>query len=390
MSSLLKSGSNKNINYQRQEYCWNAYMRIYKNEAYHSKEFEGWVHDKLRQHPELCYTTLIYHNEDRNDGYLDKYGRKIYGSDDKIIENLMYPIPIFWGSEQQDKFDWDEVKNSFGYNRQTAITMPDEIRDTIRYAIVGPVKVKAYKSLPERDANVIHTEGVNLESKETVAYKNMILGNHKDDILREYFRRHRGVLKLIIEAAMSQTKKDETAFIQAPMIGAGCFLKGIENNSINIDKDNFLTQQIIALLSVLNTAPPEYSFTFKLCIFNSSEFSKKIIDTYKQIEKGFHGKKGRFILAMDQDGGNVLSNVPFNVPKQKVFVVNPGDLRSFIGNGMSHENSVEGYIVADANGYNPQWQNTSFLHNPYFNPDLFSPVKSALSGNIVWKETSEW
>ena len=83
-------------------------------------------------------------------------------------------------------------------------------------------------------------------------------------------------------------------------------------------------------------------------------------------------------------------NVPFETPIKNVFVVNPGDLRSFIGNGMSNENSVEGYIVANAKGYNPQWQNTSFLHNPYFNPALFNPVKSANIGNIVWKETMEW
>ena len=98
----------------------------------------------------------------------------------------------------------------------------------------------------------------------------------------------------------------------------------------------------------------------------------------------------RFMLGMNTSGGNVLADVPYGNPQQKVFVVNAGDLRSCIGNGMSHENSVEGFIVANAKGYNPQWQNTSFLHNPYFNPDIFDPVGAATGGRQVWKAAREW
>ena len=93
---------------------------------------------------------------------------------------------------------------------------------------------------------------------------------------------------------------------------------------------------------------------------------------------------------MNHDGGNVMKDVPFGNPNQKGFVVNAGDLRSFIGNGMKRDNSVEGFIVANARGFNPQWQNTSFLHNPYFNPDIFYPVKSISTGRQVWKETMSW
>ena len=377
------------MNLERQKRCWNAYMAIYKNNAFSSKELEGWIYDKMSAHPELCKTTLIYHNEDRQDGYINDKGYHVYGSDDKIRENLLYPIPIYWGGERDDLFDWDEVRKGFGYNKIRANHMPNELRDTIRYAIVGPVKVKAYKDIPEHNAHVIHTEGINFESPNTTAFQSIVVNKSKEFILSEYYKRHRAILKLIIEAAMSQIGEDQTAFIQAPMIGAGCFLRAIKSET-DIDVDEFLHMQYMALVSVLNSAPQNYTFTYKLCIYDTSEFNKDIIELYDCLLQGNHGTSGRFELGKGTIDGNVIGNVPFETENKKVFVVNPGDLRSCIGNGMSNENSVEGYIVADAKGYNPQWQNTSFLHNPYFNPQLFDPVKSANSGNIVWRETMEW
>ena len=86
----------------------------------------------------------------------------------------------------------------------------------------------------------------------------------------------------------------------------------------------------------------------------------------------------------------LLANVPFETPIKNVFVVNPGDLRSFIGNGMSSENSVEDIYCCKRKRLQSSMAKYSFLHNPYFNPALFNPVKSANIGNIVWKETMEW
>ena len=61
-------------------------------------------------HIRVYKTTLLYHNEDRQDGYINDKGYHVYGSDDKIRENLLYPIPIYWGGERDDLFDWDEVR----------------------------------------------------------------------------------------------------------------------------------------------------------------------------------------------------------------------------------------------------------------------------------------
>jgi hypothetical protein len=344
---------------------FDAYMQVYKDQAYSSKEHEGWVRDMLRQYPQLCQTTLIYHKEDETSQH-----HSPGGIDAKFRNNLMYPIPVYWGRSRDDLFSWDAVEKNFGYNKDTS-QMSDELRDTIRYAIVGAVKVKAHKDLPERDAYVIHTEGVNLESPETAAFKSIVLGHTSErQILSTYFNRHRAMLKLIIEAAMSQGPTGKHAHIQAPMIGAGCFLRGLEGTSLNTEA--FLQQQVLALEDVLNKAPAKYNFTYKLCIFNTNEFSHNIIESYQRLAVS----NPRLNLGMNKDGGNVLANVPYGSPRQNVFVVNAGDLRSCIGNGMSYENSVEGFVVANARGYNPQWQNTSFLHNPYFNPSIFGPYRT--------------
>ena len=171
------------------------------------------------------------------------------------------------------------------------------------------------------------------------------------------------------------------------MIGAGCFLRGV-NVGTRISVDEFLMQQVLAMISVINTAPKSYNFTYKLCIFNTEEFSNDVMAAYQTLAR--ETQTDRFILGLNTDGGNVLTDVPYGIENQKVFVVNPGDLRSFIGNGMSHERSVEGFVVANAQGYNPQWQNTSFLHNPYFNPDIFNPEKIADKDYGIWKHTKVW
>ena len=396
-SSVYKKSVDVVMNQERQARVFDIYMMVYKGEAYASKEHEGWVRDCLRLYPELCRTTLIYHHEDESWRRPDDNheGGWIYGMDDKFRSNLMYPIPVYWGRARDDLFSWQAVRG-LGYGPHETTKMSDEIRDTVRYAIVGAVKVKAYGALPERDAYVIHTEGVNLESSETAAFKaivgrtstsgNIVYVRSKEDMLSLYYTRHRAMLKLVIEAAMSQVDCDagECAFIQAPMIGAGCFLRGVENAGLSIN--DFLMQQVLALISVLNAAPYQYNFTFKLCIFNTEEFSNDIVAEYQKIALSMP----RFLLGINKSGGNVLSDVPYDNPKQKVFIVNAGDLRSCIGNGMGNDPSVEGFIVANAKGYNPQWQNTSFLHNPYFNPDIFDPLKAAAAGRQVWKATMEW
>lgn len=387
-SSIPQSEQNNDVilNHDRQLRCFDAYMRVYKNKAYESGKHMEWVKIMLRIHPELCRTTLIYHNEDESWGRHNASNDTwLYGLDDKIRRNLMFPIPVYWGAPKDTLFDWSAVTHGFGYKKEQASRLPTEIRDTIRYAIVGAVKVMPHCDLPERDAYVIHTEGVNLESSETPAFKAIVSRRATTkEKLAVYFKRHRSMLKLIIEAAMSQVAPGEHAHIQAPMIGAGCFLRGLDGTGL--DPSDFLEQQILALQSVLNEAPIEYNFIYKLCIFNTEEFSNDIIAAYRQMASS----NARMVLGTNEDGGNVLSGVPLGNPNQKVFVVNAGDLRSCIGNGMSHENSVEGFIVANAQGFNPQWQNTCFLHNPYFNPDIFNPIKSAAKGRQVWQATMMW
>ena len=392
-SSVYKNSLDAVMNQERQARVFDIYMMVYKGEAYASKEHEGWVRDCLRLYPELCRTTLIYHHEDESWRRPDenREGGWVYGMDDKFRSNLMYPIPVYWGRARDDLFSWQAVRG-LGYGPHDTTKMPEEIRDTVRYAIVGAVKVKAHGQLPERDAFVIHTEGVNLESSETAAFKALVENRRsKGDIMYMYFQRHRAILKLIIEAAMSQVDcaAGETAFIQAPMIGAGCFLRGL--TEAGFETKDFLLQQVKALVSVLNAAPHQYKFVYKLCIFNTDEFSNDVIREYQSIQDSYRScDTQRFVLGMNQSGGNVLADVPYGNLNEKVFVVNAGDLRSCIGNGMSNENSVEGFVVANAKGYNPQWQNTSFLHNPYFNPDLFDPLKAAAAGRQVWKATMEW
>ena len=104
-----------------------------------------------------------------------------------------------------------------------------------------------------------------------------------------------------------------------------------------LSPDTFIYQQVSAMQDVIDSAPPEYNFTYKLCIYNTAEFNQDIILAYKSMSEAsiLKSHTPRFILGMDNNGGNVLADVPYGHPHQKVFIVNAGDLRSFIGNGCS-------------------------------------------------------
>ena len=78
-----------------------------------------------------------------------------------------------------------------------------------------------------------------------------------------------------------------------------------------------------------------------------------------------------FSVGLGPECGNVMGQL--DKSKTNV-IINAGDPKSNKGNGMSKDYSVEGFIVANAGGFNNGFRNTSFLHNARFNPKLADPT----------------
>ena len=100
-----------------------------------------------------------------------------------------------------------------------------------------------------------------------------------------------------------------------------------------------------------------------MCIFSPDDFPTHIIQGYRAIADKFN----HFSVGEGRQAGNVLANLDYNNIN---VIVNAGDPKSGKGNGMSKDFTVEGFIVANAGGFNPQCKNTSFTHNPRFNNNI--------------------
>ena len=76
-----------------------------------------------------------------------------------------------------------------------------------------------------------------------------------------------------------------------------------------------------------------------------------------------------FSVGVGLTDGNLMK-LPNQDPNIIDVVVNAWDNRSFVGNGGSHDKTIDGFVVANAGGYNNDFRNTSYHHNFFFNPSM--------------------
>jgi hypothetical protein len=81
-----------------------------------------------------------------------------------------------------------------------------------------------------------------------------------------------------------------------------------------------------------------------------------LIDIPAEVSLGLYTKTNMFDLCLSKDDT----------------IVNSWDDYSYIGNGGSRDQSVDGWFVSGT-GRNVNMKNTSYLHNVFFNPELLNP-----------------
>ncbi len=343
-------------------YC-QAYSFEGSNHPFYSDDHYGFVRHHYDTTPEVTQTKLVLppgHNKDDNQF---------------VIKSLYNRCPVFWGTPKEEFNNWDMIRENFGYTKADTV-MSDELTSRIRYALVGPIRVMAHGDLPERQSNMIHFWGVNLESESTADYKTIVapyintdnegVAFYNDELCKAYYARHYEVFNVIIHAALLSLKPGQTGHIQSALIGAGCFLRGVKDSL----KSHLLQVQLDAFSAVLKHYTVKFRNTpplhFKLCIFSPNEFTPELVAGYQSLTSIYNWLS----VGIGSADGNVLGNVPYGDDNVVSFVVNAGDAQSFIGNGMKMDPTVEGFAVANAKGFNNQFRNTSFLHNPRFNESL--------------------
>lgn len=335
------------------------HVEVYNTFPYGSQEHYDFVRHHFENTPEAMATRLVLppsHNPE---------------SDQNVIKSLLFTSPVYWGKDRSDLHSWDQVEANLGYNLQSTQMSDTEVSAT-RYARVGPIKVMAHGDLPEREANLIHIWGFNAESDHTADYNTCIRGKSETEFKALYRARHLEALHMIIFSAVSSLKDDETAYIKSALFGAGVFLKALSVSMHELALQLHLeaVREVLNHYQALITAGVCRPFVFNMCIFTPGDFPDWYVEGYQTLAGEF---SDIFTVGIGSKYGNVLANVPYEDPKTRVFVVNAGDPKSFIGNGMSKDATVEGFLIANARGFNNPFRNTGFLHNTRFNPELIKP-----------------
>jgi len=287
-------------------------------------------------------------------------------------QNFMKAIhnrtPVYYGkdmsSDDARMFDWNKVSDIFGYTSKDILQDSQAISES-RYAIAGPIKVMPHGADGcVKRCHMVHVWGVNLETTKTADYHALI-----DDITRNncvrFYSRQLELYRLVVSSSvhMANLNNCNNITIQMPIIGSGCFLKALRQDA----RHNCMKNIINGIIRVSRELPDHIKL--KVCIYNPAELEPAFLTTFREEAS----RNPNFCIGEGPNEGNVLNNVLESINGNLSVVVNAWDTKSLIGNGGNTDYSVDGFAVANAGGYNPQFRNTSYLHNAIFNPHFKDP-----------------
>jgi len=263
---------------------------------------------------------------------------------DKVLESLMLRYPVYFGEPMTNYYNSMKVKDCLNYN---CTNLPTH---HLKYAIVGPV----FTSKSIQKFNVIHVWGINLESRNTNDYPIYVNNNNLNVGL--YNNAIKDLFDLIYQSALSTTKNNQLIHIRIPLIGLGAYL----NSCPSTDKN-------LALSIFLNTLVSQLKYSnikVYLCIYDTFITNDLIFKQWYNTQ--YQTKAGQLIIDR-----NLFDVSMFNMT-DNLFLVNAWDNKSFIGNGGSLDNTIDGYLIS-ANGPGNMIPNSSYLHNPFICTSLLSP-----------------
>jgi endonuclease/exonuclease/phosphatase family metal-dependent hydrolase/nicotinic acid mononucleotide adenylyltransferase len=254
-------------------------------------------------------------------------------SDKDILDSIKRRYPVFFGKPLVHLYNKKQVEEVLGYS----VDKIDQTNAAARYAIVGPVSFEKEK---KSQGWAVHVYGVNFEKKTTPDYLKFLneRGEFQSDAAKtSYKNRLEEVFDLAVRGAHHASQITGLPVqLRMPKVGMGAFLTEASEQTKERCREMFED-------SLNNIILPS---TVKF-VFCQTKSEMQLIQ-----KDGFSEEKDLFSMV----------SVPDNTV---VCFVNAWDDRSFIGNGLEFDESIDGMFVAGWKFGEPT-KNTSYLHNAFF------------------------
>lgn len=314
------------------------------------------IHQVLRADQDIqdkvTNTNIILPHKDLVDK-LDILNKKF--SINNILTHLRFRHPIHIHGPRYEEINMKLMEKNIGYNRRQADAVDQWTDSSMRYGILGWTPVLQTKDSVAPESYILHTWGVNLEREDTTDYKYVFKSGRFD--INRYFDLM-ALMFSIVENAANYVNEDSKrpVVLRITNLGLGVWVELVPGEFLDTIKKKYVEH----LMEITSRNP-------WLVIYHADYTKNKTTQILA-------GKLNSEMKGADPFGSPNFEDFNYN----SLLIINAWDDRSFIGNGGTHDNSMDGWIVSQPvespffhKNYNGKqlgsnFINASFLHNFVF------------------------
>ncbi len=280
-----------------------------------------------------------------------------------IIDHLVYRHPIHINGPQYSDINLKRLKLFMGLTRDLISNIQND--SNIKYGIIAQTPILQHsQSIQQRKVWILHTWGVNLESRFTTDANYVFSSGSFSS--RKYLHLLQNMFDIIENGCIyvhSKTKKN--IVLRITKLGFGAWINEMPKKLIPVMASKY-EEWLLDLQSRhfwLQIRHPR----------NPTHTTVTPINNTWIVAENNHDIFGKPKNVIDPNYIPIDKN-------SELIIVNAWDDRSFIGNGGSRDFSIDGYMVAGGSNTFPKSEfnmpmgknmiNASYLHNPFFCTNL--------------------
>ena len=228
----------------------------------------------------------------------------------------------------------------------------------LNYVVVGEMNVLG--AGPGDKYRAVHAFAPNFESNQTPDYKYFINGNNNDCLKKKIKRVYENIFGGIEKF---DDNKEGSCGIVIPAIGLGSYLTAFRDTS---RKNDFIRMTVQIMLDVIVEKIKDNQKVYIVFLDSKNEKSKGIRKE-EVLKEEFSKLKNELVEASALIISGRINiehkNLFTTIPEDYKYYVNAWDTRSFIGNRLKYDQSVDGMFVG---GFGNDNINKNVINNSYF------------------------